>query len=212
MSKNKKESFFWTSYSDLMTSLFFVMLALFILTVALMKKQAKATEDQLKKIKEIEASINKIDTTYFEYDQRYKKHILKIDVTFNSYSFDISDVSSYDQERLRKAGQVIYDFINNSIADAKYLLIIEGQSSRDGYYKDEYKNNYVLSYQRALALYGFWSKRNVLFNDGNKCEVIISGSGEHGSLRKRPDDKWNKANQRFLIHIIPKPGIIKVGK
>ncbi len=33
---NKKESFFWTSYSDLMTSLFFVMLVLFVLTIALL--------------------------------------------------------------------------------------------------------------------------------------------------------------------------------
>lgn len=209
MSKNKKESFFWTSYSDLMTSLFFVMLVLFVLTIALMKQQAKATEDQLKKIKEIEASINKIDTTYFEYDQVHKKHILKIDVSFNSYSFNIKDVAYSDQVRLEKAGEVIYNFIKNSIPEAKYLLIIEGQSSKDGYYRDDFRNNYVLSYQRALALYGFWSNKHVLFNDGNKCEVIISGSGEHGSLRKVPDDKWNKANQRFLIHIIPKPGIIK---
>lgn len=177
-----------------------------------MKKQSKATEDQLKKIKEIEASIDKIDTTYFEYDQIHKKHILKIDVSFNSYSFNIQDVSISDQVRLEKAGKVIYNFVKNSIPEAKYLLIIEGQSSSDNYYKDDFKNNYVLSYQRAKALYDFWSNKHVLFNDGNKCEVIISGSGEHGSLRKVPDDKWNKANQRFLIHIIPKPGIIGIRK
>ncbi len=35
----KKESFFWTSYSDLMTSLFFVMLVLFVLTVVLLNKK-----------------------------------------------------------------------------------------------------------------------------------------------------------------------------
>lgn len=172
-----------------------------------MKKQSKATEDQLKKIKEIEASIDKIDTTYFEYDQIHKKHILKIDVSFNSYSFNIQDVSISDQVRLEKAGNVIYNFVKNSIPEAKYLLIIEGQSSSDNYNKDDFKNNYVLSYQRAKALYDFWSNKHVLLNDGNKCEVIISGSGEHGSLRKVPDNRWNKANQRFLIHIIPKPGI-----
>lgn len=211
MSKSKKESFFWTSYSDLMTSLFFVMLVLFVLVVVLLHNKIKVTEAQLRKIKEIEASINKIDTTYFEYDELHKKHILKIDISFQSYSFDIKDVSIRDQEKLIKAGKVIYEFIKNSDKEAKYLLIIEGQSSKDGYYKDEDKNNYVLSYQRALKLYGFWKSKGVILND-EKCEVIISGSGEHGSLRKEPDDKYNKANQRFLIHIIPKPGILSKTK
>ena len=31
MSDKKKQSFFWVSYSDLMTSLFFIMLLLFVL-------------------------------------------------------------------------------------------------------------------------------------------------------------------------------------
>jgi len=38
MSK-KKESYFWISFSDLMTSLFFVMLVLFVLTIALLHKR-----------------------------------------------------------------------------------------------------------------------------------------------------------------------------
>ena len=35
---SKKESYLWTSYSDLMTSLFFVMLMLFVLSLAIVKK------------------------------------------------------------------------------------------------------------------------------------------------------------------------------
>ena len=61
MSKQKKESFFWTSFSDLMTSLFFIMLVLFVLTVALLHKRMVeieneriATQVQLDKIKEID--------------------------------------------------------------------------------------------------------------------------------------------------------------
>ena len=42
----KKESFFWTSYSDLMTSLFFIMLTLFVLVIVLLHKRMEATEKQ----------------------------------------------------------------------------------------------------------------------------------------------------------------------
>ena len=43
----KKESFFWTSYSDLMTSLFFIMPVLFILVIVLLHKRREVTERQL---------------------------------------------------------------------------------------------------------------------------------------------------------------------
>ena len=39
MAKKKRESFFWTSYSDLMTSLFFIMLTLFVLAIALLHRE-----------------------------------------------------------------------------------------------------------------------------------------------------------------------------
>ena len=49
----KKNDYFWVSFSDLMTTLFFVMLVLFVLTVVYLKiEQAKtqATLEQFKKI------------------------------------------------------------------------------------------------------------------------------------------------------------------
>ena len=45
----KNKSFFWTSYSDLMTSLFFVMLLLFVTTVIMMYAHGKANEEEQKK-------------------------------------------------------------------------------------------------------------------------------------------------------------------
>ena len=47
----KNKSFFWTSYSDLMTSLFFVMLLLFVTTVIMMHLGHVATEKELEKIR-----------------------------------------------------------------------------------------------------------------------------------------------------------------
>lgn len=206
MGKSKKESFFWTSYSDLMTSLFFIMLVLFILTIALLHNKITATQGELDKIKELNTSIEKIDRNYFQYDSTFKRHTLKdINVSFRTNSSNISDLSEKDLARLDSAGNAIRAFMLNAqkdIPEAEYLLIIEGQSSRDNYVY-----NYELSYARALSLVKFWVSNNIRFDD-LPCEVIISGSGQSSRFRNRPDNATNASNQRFVIHIIPKPGVL----
>lgn len=204
----KKESYFWTSYSDLMTSLFFVMLVLFVLASAMLKnkideaeRRKEATERELTKIREIEESIEAIDPNFFEYNSKHKKHILKINVQFKKGSANISDIPQEQQNQLVEAGRSISRFLKNSSDDVRYLLVIEGQSS-----KDNYPGNDVLSFNRANALRHFWAQKHIDFS--NKCEVIVSGSGQSGVMRSLPDNAFNEKNQRFLIHIIPKPGII----
>lgn len=201
-----KKSFFWASYADLMTSLFFIMLVLFILTVIMLNNAKEATESQLEKVKEIEAAVNNIDTTLFEYKSDVKKHILKIDVSFPKNEHDMSFVSSTIQQKLRHAGNVIKNFIDEAHVKygIEYLVIIEGQAS-----KDNFPGNYEISYARALALYKFWKNTSKIEFDPKACEVVISGSGQDGSYRAQPDNASNTANQRFLIHIVPKPGIIE---
>jgi outer membrane protein OmpA-like peptidoglycan-associated protein len=204
MSKSKKESFFWTSYSDLMTSLFFVMLVLFVLVIALLHK--KISEQALKleefeKIEEIKQAINEIDSTYFGYNETYKKHVLKIHVNFPTGQSSMNNIDLETQTKLKKAGTIIQNFIDKISRDnpeIQYLLIIEGQASRDSY-----ELNYELSYMRALALSRFWQGSGVDF--GKNCEVLISGSGTGGSMRSAVESQ----NQRFLIHIIPKTGVIE---
>lgn len=226
MSKNKKESFFWTSYSDLMTSLFFVMLVLFVLTIALLHKSMmkteadlEAKEAELAQIKKINKSIEKIDERYFLYDKVFQRHTLKdVQVSFKPGSSNIDDISYMDKKRLLEAGRAIEKFLkevknDKDLKDAQYLLIIEGQSS-----KDNYSGNFELSYRRALSLDDLWKKNNINLGD-LPCEVIISGSGDESKFREKPEevptyDEWgrykrvgNPKNQRFVIHIIPKPGI-----
>ena len=207
-----KRSFFWASYADLMSSLFFIMLVLFVLTVVMLQKQMKeieemkeATEAEMNKIKEIQNAISNIDSTYFAYNAEHKKHILKIDVGFQTNSADITDISEDTRQQLLNAGKAINRFIEEACQKykAQYLLIIEGQAS-----KDDYVRNNELSYERALALVNYWKNNGVYFNS-EQCEVIVSGSGQDGTLRMQPDVPGNVKNQRFLIHILPKPGVIK---
>ena len=214
MAKNKKESYFWTSYSDLMTNLFFVMLMLFILVIALLHremvqigKERDATKAELEKINEIRTAIQNIDTTYFQYDPTYKKHILKTKVKFLKGSSDINDLDIATKKELLAVRDTIKSFLDNLISkdeSASYLLVIEGQASRDSYVL-----NNQLSYNRALSLFKFWfpDQTNTTLRFFNlPCEVVIAGAGH---MEGKPRDNDNAANQRFLIHIMPQSGIIE---
>ncbi len=220
MAKNKGESYFWISYSDLMTSLFFVMLVLFVLVIVLLHHKAVASKTQfrkmkeieevaiaskaqLQKIKEIEEAVNKIDSLYFDYNETHKKHILNIKVNFPIGRYEIDLLNTVTTDNLIKAGKAIQsslEKINKEYPNIKYLLVIEGQAS-----KDNYDLNYQLSYLRALELSRFWADEINNIDFGENCEVLISGSGTGGTMRETDEE----LNQRFLIHIIPKPGIVK---
>jgi len=214
MTRQKKESYFWTSFSDLMTSMFFVMLVLFILTIALLhrkmldiEKERKATQEQLNKINEIENATNNIDKNYFEYKEKYKKHILKIETKFDPDEYEKNKIVPQSSIRsLIDAGKSIRDSIysiSNRYPKIQYLLIIEGQSSKD---RATDQHNYELSYKRAYTLKKIWDEEKIDF--GRNCEVLIAGSGIGGTMRENEEP----LNQRFLIHIIPKPGIIEASK
>ena len=197
----KKESFFWTSYSDLMTSLFFVMLVLFILVIVLLHKRMEATEAQLQEIKKVEESTKDLSKDYFEYRPEYKKYVLNIQVRYPAGKSDLNTIIALDKEeqlnKLANAGKEIRDFLNNHIEN-QYVLIVEGQAS-----KDNFTYNYELSYQRALALMRFWVEDREI-NFGNNCEILISGSGDGKLDTHSMRETVETENQRFLIHILPK--------
>ena len=213
MAKKKRESFFWTSYSDMMTSLFFIMLTLFVLAIALLHREVvqigkdrDATEAELQKINEIRTAVQSIDPNYFSYDPAYKKHILKTEVKFRAGSSNMNDLDQATKNELLAVRDTIKSFLDDLIAkdkSASYLLIIEGQASRDNY-----PLNNQLSYERALSLFKFWfpNQRETTLQFYNlPCEVVIAGAGY---MEGKPRAPKNEDNQRFLIQIIPKPGII----
>lgn len=216
MARNKKESFFWTSYSDLMTSLFFVMLTLFVLAIALLHrevvqigKERDATNEELAKINEIRDAIQSIDerSRYFSYDAVYKRHILKTKVKFHAGSYDINNLDQATKDTLVAVRDEIKNLLDELMAKdgtASYLLIIEGQAS-----KDNYPFNNQLSYERALSLFKFWfpnQKEETTLQFYNlPCEVVIAGAG---CMDGKPKAEKNEDNQRFLIQIMPKSGKI----
>ena len=203
--KKSKESFFWTSYSDLMTSLFIIMLVLFVLVIVLLNKRMEATVIELEDIKKVEASTRDLEGKYFTYNKEYEKFILNIDCQFPVSKYDIELLSDTTRSQLMDAGQQVKDFLEKH-SENQYLVIVEGQASANSVSMMEF--NYNLSYQRALSLIKFWATNpNVKFSDKN-CELQIAGSGDGRLSAKTMRDSVNEKNQRFLIYIIPK-NIIK---
>lgn len=221
--KRKKESFFWTSYSDLMTSLFFIMLTLFVLTIVLLNRRMQATATELAAIKEVVNSTKELDKSdKFDYRPEYKKYVLNVKCFFPQLKYDLIYLED-KKEELNDAGVEIKDFLQKNKAN-QYVLIIEGQASRNS--SKQTDQNYSLSYQRALTLMKFW--KDVCHIDfGENCEIQIAGSGDGrynfgytGTEEddSRPSERFKKLdnllmrergineeqNQRFVIHIIPK--------
>lgn len=206
-SNEKKRDFFWLSYSDLMTSLFFVMLVLFVLVYTMQNKMIGELGEkgkELDRIKEIEKTINNIDTTYFKYDEVNKKHTLNVQFLFPTQSAEISKINPDKRNDLLKAGWTIKNLILKYPEEdnIKYLIVIEGQAS-----KDSWDGNDDLSFHRAQSLARFWEINNIGLDKLKNCELIIAGSGEKGIPRTLPDIE--PSNQRFLITIVPKIGQLK---
>lgn len=201
----KKDNIFWISYSDLMTSLFFVMLVLFVVTIGYLKYNLVTTEQQLEKIQELQTAVQKLPKEYFEYQPEYKRFKLNKQIQFQSGS---SYINPQYHKYLIEVGDAILSLIIElknqdkfQKLDIKYLVVIEGMAS-----KDNYSRNYELSYERALSLYNFWKSKGISF-DATDCEIQISGSGTEGIREYTGQSEYK--NQQFLIHIIPKMGKIQ---
>lgn len=208
--KSRGSGFFWPSFTDLMTSLFFIVLVLWVLTYVMLRQQQlriekdkQATEDQLRKIKDIQDAVKELPTKYFAYDPAYKRFSLTQDVRFATMS-DV--ISAKDESYLKDVGSAIKTLIDNlktnyAGQDIKYLVVIEGMASKDGY-----MDNFPLSYKRAWAVLKLWQRYGVV-PDQSICEVQIAGSGT-GGIGRHPTQNEAK-NQRILIQIVPKIGKIE---
>ena len=203
----KKKSFFWVGYSDLMTSLFFLMLVLFVVAY----KKYEVDQRMFKEIKSVEKALTELDRNYFEFDKVNKRYKLKTNINFAANKSNIYDekyISNKQREELLDAGHKLYHkikTITEANKDVDYLLVIEGMTSR---YKNNYRTNpdrgYKLSYERSLALYNFWKSNGIDFRKLEpQCEIILAGSGYFSQSRDTLNESNNK---RFTIQITSKVG------
>ena len=219
MAKGKQKDPFWTSYSDLMTSLFFVMLVLFIICLVKVGgmngelrrayKEAIADKQDLENILRLEDQFKVLsESSSLEYDSIRKM--------FYAKDFQEKEIFYPNDDKIKPEYLGIVDTVGNDILQIlqslnenenfNYQMVIEGnaaikwQNLKSGNYNPDNVEMYHLSYNRALALYLYWKSKGIDFRKYN-TEVIIAGSGFNGINR---DNKVEDYNKRFIIQIIPK--------
>ncbi|MBA3986212.1 MAG: hypothetical protein H0X63_06500 [Flavobacteriales bacterium] len=207
----KKSNFFWVGYSDLLTSLLFVMLVLFVITFAVLKKKQSEIEieiERLRKIVNIEKQFDPfINHPDFVYDEKCQKFYIKQLMGIEMFEPDEIIIKPQYRSVAISSGNKILEFIktlyeqNNEFS---YLLVIEGNVANtwDKKFSSDSRYGYETSYKRALSVYNLWIENNISFREYN-VEVLITGSGFNGLCR---DDEIEENNKRFSVQIIPKTG------
>lgn len=219
MSRNRNNTF-WLSYSDLMTSLFFIMLVLFIVCIVKMKSinselanalnDTNASKEQLEKILQLDKQFEELSKSsaliYIEDKKTFvAKDFIGIEI-FNPLDDTIKEEYIDTVDNVGKSLQQIVKNLYIKNPQLSFQLVIEGNAAipyerliqKD--FNPDNKEMYELSYRRALALYLRWKRNGFDFRKYN-TEVLISGSGFNGINR---DMRIEDNNKRFVIQIIPK--------
>ena len=220
MARKRHKDSFWLSYSDLMTSLFFIMLVLFVVCICKMKitnfqlntalKEANATNEQLQQILQLETQFKELskssDLKYIEEKKMFvAKDFIGVEI-FNPNKDVIKPEYIATVDRVGNSLQEIVQRLHEKNPNLNFQLVIEGNAAipweqlKENTYNADNIQMYELSYHRALALYRRWKLKGSDFRNYN-TEVIIAGSGFNGINR---DMEVEENNKRFVIQIIPK--------
>lgn len=207
-----KQDSFWTSYADLMTSLFFVMFVLFIMCLAYVggkNKELGEKVDTYENIIHLQEQFEVLSkSSHIKYDDEKKMFYVP---DFQGIEIFLPNNDVIKQEYLcivDTIGRELDSLLANLNTNKKfhYQLVIEGtaaipyQKLKDMSYNPDNEYVYNLSYRRALALYQRWKNLDIDLREYN-TEIIIAGSGFSGINR---DEDIEENNKRFVIQIIPK--------
>lgn len=220
MAREKYKDSFWLSYSDLMTSLFFIMLVLFVVCISKMKydnavlekerNEANARKEQLEQILQLETQFEELGkSSALQYIEEKKMFVAKDFIgkeIFNPLDDTILPKFIPTVDSVGQSLQEVVKRLHEQNPNLNFQLVIEGNAAIPWQQLQNHSFNpdnvwmYELSYHRALALYRRWLSKGVNLRHYN-TEVIIAGSGFNGINR---DNRVEENNKRFIIQIIPK--------
>lgn len=226
MTRTKQKDPFWTSYSDLMTSLFFVMLVLFIICLVKVGKTNGELNDKVIALDSLNFTLNadnedlrnilQLESQFKVLSESAALQYDPIKKMFYAKDFQEKEIFYPNDDKIKEQYITVVDSVGNDLLrimqslnqnkDYNYQMVIEGNAAikwenlQSGNYNADDVGMYHLSYRRALALYLHWKSKGIDFRKYN-TEIIIAGSGFNGINR---DEKVEDYNKRFIIQIIPK--------
>lgn len=226
MTRAKQKDPFWTSYSDLMTSLFFVMLVLFIICLVKVGKTNVELNDKVIALDSLNFTLNadnedlrnilQLESQFKVLSESAALQYDPIKKMFYAKDFQEKEIFYPNDDKIKEQYITVVDSVGNDLLrimqslnqnkDYNYQMVIEGNAAikwenlQSGNYNADDVGMYHLSYRRALALYLHWKSKGIDFRKYN-TEIIIAGSGFNGINR---DEKVEDYNKRFIIQIIPK--------
>ena len=226
MTRAKQKDPFWTSYSDLMTSLFFVMLVLFIICLVKVGKTNGELNDKVIALDSLNFTLNadnedlrnilQLESQFKVLSESAALQYDPIKKMFYAKDFQEKEIFYPNDDKIKEQYITVVDSVGNDLLrimqslnqnkDYNYQMVIEGNAAikwenlQSGNYNADDVGMYHLSYRRALALYLHWKSKGIDFRKYN-TEIISAGSGFNGINR---DEKVEDYNKRFIIQIIPK--------
>lgn len=232
MASNNKKALFWTSYSDLMTSMFFAMLVLFIVVVVAMGavnrkvqeankeleeakaklekalEDANASNEQLQQILRLQDQFNTLTaSSTLEYDKQKRMFYAKDFVGIEIFNPNEATIKSEYLATVQKVGEDIKRLIESLNANNKkfkYQLVIEGTAAIP--YKELKAGTFNPDH---IGMYELSYRRALALYDKWKHlnfresnTEIIIAGSGFNGINR---DKINEDNnKRFVIQIIPK--------
>lgn len=227
MAREKYKDSFWLSYSDLMTSLFFIMLVLFVVCISKMKydniilqgerdtaktekRIIEAEKKRLEQILRLEEQFKELsNSSALQYVEEKKMFVAKDFIGIEIFNPMSDTILPQYIPKVDLVGQSLLEIVERLYkknSNLNFQLVIEGnaaipwQTLKNQTFNPNNIPMYELSYHRALALYLRWLSQGIDLRPYN-TEVIIAGSGFNGINR---DNKVEENNKRFVIQIIPK--------
>ena len=143
-----REKSFWLSYSDLMTSLFFIMLVLFVVSISIVFSQKnqvekltnelgelKVTTEQYKNILQLEKQFKTLsNSSRLRYDEEHKTFVAKdlegIEI-FNSEKHTIKVEYLETVDKIGRDLEQLLKLLHKNNPNNQFLLVIEGNSANN---------------------------------------------------------------------------------
>ena len=232
MAENNKKTLFWTSYSDLMTSLFFTVLVLFVVVIVAMgadnrqmgaanklaqeaKKNlekaledANATNEQLNQILRLQDQFNTLtSSSSLQYDEQKRMFYAKDFVGIEIFKTNEDIIKEEYIETVNRVGNDIKQLIESiktNNKEFKYLLIIEGTAALP---YTELQAKTFNPHNTAMYVLSY-RRALALYNQWKHLNFresnteIIIAGSGFNGINR--DKIVEDNNKRFIIQIIPK--------